>query len=43
MSWWGQLQRMENVRTVKKVWEANIQKKKRKEDHDTHGIKHSKT
>lgn len=40
LSWWGHLQRMENSRPVKQVWEAKThKKKKREEDHVRLGIK----
>lgn len=31
MSWWKHLQRKENRRLVKKVWEAKIQTREKKE------------
>ena len=30
LSWWGHLQRMDNKRPVKKIWEAKVQKQKKR-------------
>lgn len=38
LSWWGQVQRIQNSRKVKQVWQARRDIKRRREDHYRPGI-----